>query len=166
MLRLVVLPLDMFLGSTNKCLVTMGMCLPQLTSVLELMFGLVQALSIVRNLTFKVSFSLTTVHWKSSPQFQSIPSQSWAECSHILFSEDIFLCWIQITYSNNNTSEDILILRLGLYEFCLMKPSSITNMMPLMVMDILAMIMAKTTFLAPSRVGSKIFTWISLSKLT
>ena len=53
---------------------------------------------------------------------------------------------------------------LGLYEFCFTNPGSITNTTPSMVIDVSAMFVARTTFLAPSGVGSKILACISLGK--
>jgi len=53
----------------------------------------------------------------------------------------------------------------GLYEFCLTNPGSMTKTTPSIVIDVSAMFVASTTFLAPSGVGSKILACISLGKL-
>ena len=45
---------------------------------------------------------------------------------------------------------------LGLKLFCLQNPGSMTYTMPSIVMEVSAMLVAKTTFLTPSGVGSKI----------
>lgn len=60
-------------------------------------------------------------------------------------------------------SEDMPVL--GLYEFCLTKPGSITKTTPSIVIEVSAMFVANTTFLAPSGVGSKILACISLGRL-
>src|SRR5216684_3359708 len=54
---------------------------------------------------------------------------------------------------------------LGLYEFCLTKPGSMTNTTPSIVIDVSAIFVASTTFRAPSGVGSNILACMSLGKL-
>jgi hypothetical protein len=69
---------------------------------------------------------------------------------------------VETVLTGTTTREDIPVL--GLYEFCFTKPGSITNTTPSMVMDVSAMLVANTTFRAPSGVGSKIFACISLGR--
>src|ERR1700722_10339633 len=64
--------------------------------------------------------------------------------------------------TGTTTNDDIPVL--GLYEFCLTKPGSITKTTPSMVIDVSAIFVARTTFLAPGGVGSKILACMSLGK--
>lgn len=54
---------------------------------------------------------------------------------------------------------------LGLYEFCFTNPGSMTNTTPSIVIEVSAIFVAKTTFRAPSGVGSNILACISLGRL-
>ncbi len=53
----------------------------------------------------------------------------------------------------------------GLYALCLLKPGSTTYVMPSIVSDVSAMLVARTTFLAPGGVGSKMRACISEGRL-
>jgi hypothetical protein len=54
---------------------------------------------------------------------------------------------------------------LGLYEFCLTKPGSMTKTTPSIVIEVSAIFVASTTFRAPSGVGSNILACMSLGRL-
>ena len=63
------------------------------------------------------------------------------------------LPWLTFTLDTGVMMRDSIPV-LALYEFCLLKPGSMTYMMLSMVKEVSAMLVAKTTLRAPGGVGS------------